>query len=82
MATRNQPVIAFIWPEYHNRSRYPDELIAREFWRIQLETLFEIADGVIIWSNQEESIDTGSGWWQATVEFVDRLERAGVSINQ
>ena len=81
LATRNQPVIAFIWPQYHNRSRYKGKFIEYEFWKIQLETLFGIADGVVIWSNHHGPLDTESGWFKATRNFVDSLDSQGIQIN-
>lgn len=81
LASRRQPVVPFIWPQYHNRSRYSGRFLSKEFWRLQLETMLNVADGVFIWSNQKSLGDETDGWWQATTEFVRQARDDGISIN-
>ena len=81
LARNGQEVLPFIWPMYHNRSKYGGEEISYEFWLAQLTTLAEIADGVFIWSNHEREDFAQTGWWRATRDFIAALERAGVRVN-
>jgi hypothetical protein len=71
-----KPVIVFLWPQYHGSSLlHRHEHIDKEFWRIQLETVYEHADGVIIWTPWGEHIsdwNPNSGWWKATIEFIEK----------
>ena len=80
LARRGQPVIAFIWPQYHNNSSYEGVFIDYDFWLLQLNTLLQHADGVFIWSNQDR-LSTSSGWYRATKDFVESLPDRGVTIN-
>jgi hypothetical protein len=73
-----KPIIAFIWPQYHASSpTNPDEFIDGEYWRLQLETLYLIADGVLIWSggccNWPDVADETdpSNWWYQTIDFME-----------
>lgn len=69
-----KPVIAYLWPQYHNSSRFRSlDLIDKDFWRLQLETVYEHADGVVLWSptgKMQLDWDENAGWWQATKEFI------------
>ena len=81
LARNGQEVLPFIWPMYHNRSKYAGEEIRYDFWLAQLMTMAEIADGVFIWSNHEREDFAQTGWWRATRDFVAALQGAGVRIN-
>jgi hypothetical protein len=81
LAVKGQPVIAFIWPQYHNKSNHKGKFIGYEFWKVQLETLLEIADGVVIWSNHKGPLNTDSEWFKATRDFLESLNQRGVNVN-
>lgn len=79
-----KPVIAFIWPQYHGSNKLLDgRYIDAKFWRLQLETLYEHADGVVIWSPYTNAPQWRSDfpWWQATREFIDEKNISG-SVGQ
>lgn len=74
LATRGQKVIPFIWPYYHDRSRWKGRPISAVMWRRQLDLLAELADGVFIWSNDSNPIDEKTPWVNATREFLTELD--------
>lgn len=69
-----RPIYPFLWPQYH-RSAKP---IDRDFWRLQLETVFKNADGMVIWTPARGSPrwNPEAPWWQETVDF---LQASGLS---
>lgn len=81
LARHGQPVIAFIWPMYHDRSHLKGRFIDYDFWMAQLETLWEIADGVVIWSDHRGGLDENASWYRATRDFVEARLQAGSRIN-
>lgn len=81
LANNGQPVIAFVWPMYHDRSPYKGRFIDYDFWRFQLDTLWELTDGVVIWSNQQGANDMTLGWYRATRDFISECFRKGATIN-
>jgi hypothetical protein len=69
-----RPIYPFLWPQYHKSW----ELIDRDFWRLQLETVFKNADGMVIWTpaRNKPRWDSQAPWWQETVDF---LKTSGLS---
>jgi hypothetical protein len=69
-----RPIYPFLWFQYHRSGTYID----RDFWRLQLETVFNEADGMAIWSPARGGPrwNPQAPWWQETVEF---LKTAGLS---
>src|SRR5699024_8470088 len=77
-----KPVYAFIWPQYygsvhgHNRNRKALQFIDAKTWRAELETLYQIADGVIIWSSTKGAngnilkFSTDMPWYVTTLDFM------------
>ena len=72
-----RPVYAFLWPEFHGEDRRGEE-IPGPFWRLQLETCAEFADGIVIWggwdlkANKPRVLNEESPWWIETRAFLDR----------
>jgi AcrR family transcriptional regulator len=77
----DKPVIAFIWPEFHPSSKPSGTAIPGDYWRLQLETLADIADGVVIWGGYDlareraEPWDANAPWWHETLDFLARHRR-------
>lgn len=78
----SKPVYVFIWPEYHDSSRLSGQYLDAAFWRLQLETAFRLADGVVIWGGYDLAADHPRRWnpqapWYApTLAFIrERLGR-------
>ena len=71
-----KPVIPFIWPQYHNSNRlYKFNFIDYNYWLMQLETIYEHADGVVIWSPAgaaRSSWSNNAEWWKATLDFINK----------
>lgn len=67
-----KPVIAFIWPQFHDASsvQFRNQYVDRNFWRQQLETLYRVADGVVIWGGYKQQWDQSAPWWQETRSFM------------
>ncbi len=68
-------VYAYLWPVYHrsNKNGLAGQLIDADFWRLQLETVREHADGVVIYVSSNFDFDTSHPWWQVTQEFIQEL---------
>lgn len=62
------PIYPFLWPQYHGAGKPID----RDFWRLQLETVFRNADGMVIWTRAKGSPrwNPEAPWWQETVDFL------------
>jgi hypothetical protein len=76
---QNKPIIPFIMPYYHegNRKKGGTE-INSNFFREQIEYLFDHSDGVIIWTSLEDWNEQNQ-WWAAVSDFLDA--RGNKSIN-
>jgi len=71
-----KPVYAFIWPRYHESNKaLNNQYIAADFWRFQLETLYQVADGVVIWGGWQEPWNERADWWIQTQAFMQSHER-------
>ena len=70
----SKPVYLFLWPQYHNSAE--GEYIDGRYWRLQLETAYRLADGVVIWggldirTNAFHRWDPQQPWWQETERFL------------
>lgn len=71
-----KPVYLFIWPEYHDGSPLSGQYLSADFWRLQLETAYRLADGVVIWGGYNLAADHPRPWnpqatWYApTLAFI------------
>lgn len=70
-----KPVHAFLWPQFHG-SR---QTISASFWRAQLETVYQQADGLVIWSpaRGRPRWEPDAAWWLETVAFLEKTGLAG-----
>ena len=79
-----KPVYAFLWPQYHE-SNYLIGLkpIEPDYWELQLNTVSQYADGVVIWGgwgkNEPELWNEDAPWWQVTKRFMKRIDGAAPS---
>lgn len=77
----SKPVIAFIWPEYHSGAMPVGTYLPHDYWRLQLETMARIADGVVIWGGYDfekpgqQQWNARAPWWQETLAFLERHRR-------
>lgn len=66
-----KPVYVFLWPQYHDSNRALDgKLVPGSFWRLQLDTVYERADGVVIWGGWKLAWNPSADWWQSTLDFL------------
>jgi len=69
-----KPVYAFLWPEYHDSNRiYKGQSIPADFWRLELETCYKYADGVVIWGGWQKQWDEDAAWWVETKKFLQKV---------
>jgi hypothetical protein len=71
-------VYGFLWPQYHNSNPHlAYQYIDRDFWRLQLETVTGLCDGVVIWggwlSDTRLAWNDNAVWWQVTKDFLNSL---------
>jgi len=78
----SKPIYLFIWPEFHDSSPLRGQYLDAEFWRLQLETAYRLADGVVIFGGYDIQADHPRNWnpqapWYApTLAFIrERLRR-------
>jgi len=75
---RGKPVYCFLWMQYHESSDFAHQLLKADYWRRELETCRQFADGVVIWGGftlnggkfQQLPWDENAPWWRATLEFL------------
>jgi hypothetical protein len=71
-----KPVYVFLWPEFHEGSRWKGQYIDGDFWRLQLETAYRLADGVVIFggydvqANRPRAWDPQAPWYAPTLAFI------------
>lgn len=76
-----KPVYVFLWPQYHDSNReLKGTYLANDYWRLELETAKQYADGIILWggwgnNNRPAKWDEDAGWWKVTKEFMKTIQR-------
>lgn len=80
---KNLPIYVFIWPQYNpipNKHDLGYKFIEPDFWRLQLETLYSLCDGVIIWSHYRDEngediyFNSNMPWFQETLKFIEKYD--------
>jgi len=72
---KDKPVIVFLWPQYHNSNKIlRGQYLSTKFWRLQLDTAKQYADGVIIWGGWKQEWDKDAPWWLSTLKFIKESE--------
>jgi len=78
---KNLPIYVFIWPQYNpipSKNDLGYKFVEPDFWRLQLETLYSMCDGVIIWSHYRDEngkniyFNKNMPWFQETVKFMKK----------
>ena len=66
-----KPCYPYLWPAYHPSGK---EAILPSYWRLQLETCMEHADGCVIWTlNNDEPWSQVPAWWDETKAFMREI---------
>jgi len=82
---KGKPVYGFLWPLYHNQGNelLGSRPIEPDYWDLQLTTLAQHADGVVIWGgwgdHGPEPWNEEAPWWQVTKRFMQRRGFSSVS---
>ncbi len=80
-----KPVYPFLWPQYHE-SNYLIGLkpIEPDYWELQLNTVSQYADGVVIWGgwgkHEPEPWNEDAPWWQVTKRFMNQIDGVVPSV--
>lgn len=70
-----KPVYAFLMPRYHESNKLlGTHPLDPDYWDLELRTVYEHADGVVIWGGWGESWDENAPWWQVTKRFLSRID--------
>jgi hypothetical protein len=80
-----KPVYCFIMPRYHPSSRDNGQMLNPQYWRLQLDTCRQFADGIVIWDySPDKEWDANAPWWMETQAFMAGLHNQADSapINQ
>lgn len=73
------PIFLFLWPRYADYGPVEKSLrsrpLDRTYWRYQLETAYNLVDGVVVWGgwgvdNKREQWDPEALWWKELREFL------------
>lgn len=74
---QGRPVIPFLWPQYHMSSSRAYQLIGQNYWKLQLDTCYQLADGVVLWGGYNLSgylpWNNTAEWWIATQNFLSSM---------
>jgi len=66
-----KPVYLFLWPQYDNGSgAQGGDYLSDDYWKMELETARQYADGVVIWGGWNQTWDSNASWWLETQEFM------------
>jgi Hyaluronidase len=67
-----KPVYVFLWPQFDQAGKGGDYL-PRDYWRMELETARQHADGVVIWGGWQQTWDNNAPWWLETRSFLKEI---------
>ena len=74
-----KPVFFYLWPQYHDGAPRQFQYIEASYWQFQLNTAYRDADGIVLWGPSRSPWDETSGWWTATLEFIQQIASAKAS---
>jgi hypothetical protein len=69
-------VYAYLWPQYHEGTPTQLQFVDLAVWKFELETIYTLADGCVIWSSAkgpDKSIinwDSNMPWWRVLRQFI------------
>jgi hypothetical protein len=67
-----KPVYVFLWPQYHVSNKdLANVFLPGDYWRMELETARQYADGVVIWCcSNRQTWNEKAPWWLETLGFL------------
>ena len=63
-----KPVYVFLWPQFHDRA---SDYLPVNYWRMELETARQYADGIVIWGGAQQAWKPDAPWWLETQRFLN-----------
>lgn len=74
----SKPIYPFLWPQYHDsNAALRWTYIEADFWTLELQTVYDRADGFDLWGGLDASGNVGqwsiasaAPWWNATTTFL------------
>ncbi|MDQ0042709.1 hypothetical protein [Variovorax boronicumulans] len=68
-----KPVYCYLWPQFNSGNPLlAGKYLPAEYWRLELETCYKYADGVVIWNHEpKKDWDPSAEWWQETLKFLN-----------
>lgn len=73
---KTKPVYAYVWPQYHGGFPKAIQFVDPAVWRFELETLYPLVDGIVIWTSNRDvdkniiTWDENMPWWRVTKDFI------------
>lgn len=72
-----KPIYVYVWPQYYSADEsYDLQFIDTKTWRAELEELYQLADGIILWSSDKDSagkpiaFSKDMPWYVETINFM------------
>jgi len=76
-----KPVYPFLWPQYHDsNAALKGTYVPPEFWRRQLETCRDHADGFVLWGGYKQRWDENAVWWQEVRQMATEMRIQDASL--
>ena len=73
---KGKPVYAFLMPKYHeSNSLLGGKFLDQDYWELELNTVYQYADGVVIWGGWGDTWSEEASWWQVTKRFMQRIDQ-------
>lgn len=70
-----KPVYVFLWPQYDaGTGAQGGDYLPDAYWKMELETAKQYADGAVIWGGWTETWDDNASWWLDTQQFMTEIE--------
>jgi len=66
--SNGKPVYVFLWPQFHDAS---SEYLPPGYWRMELNTARQYADGIVIWGGWQQPWNPNAPWWLETLRFLN-----------
>lgn len=82
------PIFLFLWPRYADygpiEAKLKSRPLERDYWRYQLETAYDLVDGLVVWggwgsNNKREKWDEEAIWWQELKAFLSEKQLSSAS---
>lgn len=77
-----KPVYVFVRPEFEESTVDAGRYLPPDYWQLELETLYRIADGVVLWggydlpADRRRPWDANAPWWKVTQKLMGKWRLA------